>query len=123
MDSDGKLVAARLKEAFTNRPGPVAVKVADLEMFVDTCVTNDGEYGSTLVWSSSQYGRSLTVKSLKELKKQRKTSATIADVPTDIRTRTSYSRRRGNNHYAMKFDRAFLYNNKIIYNSNYISQL
>jgi hypothetical protein len=49
MDSDGNLVPARLKEAFAKRPGPVAVKVADLEVFVDTCVAQDGEYGSVLL--------------------------------------------------------------------------
>jgi hypothetical protein len=41
MDSDGKLDAAKLKEAFSKRPG--AVKMADLEMLVDTCIAKDGE--------------------------------------------------------------------------------
>jgi hypothetical protein len=65
MDSDGNLVPARLKEEFAKRPGPVAVKVADLEVFVDTCVAQDGEYESVLLWSSSYFGHSLTVKSVK----------------------------------------------------------
>jgi hypothetical protein len=46
MDSDGNLVAAKLKEAFTKHQGPVATKVADLEMFVDSCVAKDSEYES-----------------------------------------------------------------------------
>ncbi|XP_021924927.1 general odorant-binding protein 84a-like isoform X2 [Zootermopsis nevadensis] len=43
MDSDGKLVAAKLKEAFGKRQGPVAVKTADLEMFVDNCIAADAD--------------------------------------------------------------------------------
>jgi hypothetical protein len=45
MDSNGTLVAVKLKEAFAEHEGPVDTKVADKEMFVDACIAKDGEFG------------------------------------------------------------------------------
>ncbi|GFG37022.1 hypothetical protein Cfor_05425 [Coptotermes formosanus] len=43
MDSEGNLIADKLKDAFKNHQEPAVNKVADLEKFLDTCVTKSGE--------------------------------------------------------------------------------
>jgi hypothetical protein len=43
MDSDGKLLADMFKDTFKKRQEPVVNKVAEMEHFVDTCITNSGE--------------------------------------------------------------------------------
>jgi hypothetical protein len=45
METNGTLVAAKLKEEFARHEGPVDTKVADMEMFVDACIAKDGEFG------------------------------------------------------------------------------
>jgi len=42
MDSEGNLLADKFKDALKHRE-PVGKKVAELENFVDTCITNNGE--------------------------------------------------------------------------------
>jgi hypothetical protein len=46
MDSKGKLVPDKLKEAFARYQSPADTKVTDLDMFVDACIAKDGELGS-----------------------------------------------------------------------------
>jgi hypothetical protein len=43
MDSEGNLLADKLKDAFTKHQSPVVDKVADVEKFVDSCVAKNGE--------------------------------------------------------------------------------
>jgi hypothetical protein len=43
MDSAGNLLADKLKDAFRKHQEPVANKAADLEKFVDSCITKNGE--------------------------------------------------------------------------------
>jgi hypothetical protein len=43
MDSEGNLLADKFKDAFRKHREPVVNKVAELENFVDTCITNNGE--------------------------------------------------------------------------------
>ena len=44
MDSEGNLLADKFKEAFRKHREPVANKVAELENFVDACITNCCEF-------------------------------------------------------------------------------
>ena len=43
MDSEGNLLADKFKDAFRKHQEPVVSKVAELENFVDACITNSGE--------------------------------------------------------------------------------
>jgi tetrahydromethanopterin S-methyltransferase subunit B len=44
MDSEGNLLADKFKDTFRKHQEPVANKVAELENFVDTCISNNGEF-------------------------------------------------------------------------------
>ena len=43
MDSEGNLLADKIKDIFKKHQEPVGNKVADLENFVDACITKNGE--------------------------------------------------------------------------------
>jgi nitrogen fixation/metabolism regulation signal transduction histidine kinase len=43
MDTEGKLLADKLKDVFRKHKDTIVNKVTEMENFVDTCITQSGE--------------------------------------------------------------------------------